>query len=750
MKNVETSDKITLSNLISEIKKGTYVIPDFQREFEWEPWDVKDLIKSIFMDYYIGTLLLWKASKENLKALNCTPLYAFEEKSKPQHIVLDGQQRLSAIHYAFFNHSKNYPDRKSKFYFFVNISHLLNENYDDAFTYLMESKPTNQLLSDVKLQYERHIFPLNQMEVGAWKITGWIKGYQEYWVDKLSISDKSEKEKILITKYIDQGNAFSTILEELFSQYCVSYIELDREISIAKVCDIFTNINSKGIPLNIFDLLNAMLRPYDIYLKEMWQNVMSDLNITDNNKMKIYILQVISILEQNYNSPKYLYYLVPNAKKTIKKEDNSSEDIILIKNKEEFEIKWNDSVTALKKAIKKLTNPRDYGIINSSFFPYSSIIPIFSAIYHYVDRAELTNRLDVKEKIKKWYWSSVFTNKYSSAVESTAAKDFQDLKKWFEDDNVLPDAVIQFYNEYKNMALENEKKNSAIYNAIFNLMVIKGAKDLVSFELPEYGELDDHHIVPYSWGKDMDGVGDKINSILNRTPLSKETNRLIIHDKLPSVYLKKMFDENSLNTDKVFKVLESHLISRKAVEILLRNDFSKEDYFEFILERKKTIVETIKNKIISEEIEIPENLIEINEKLEKIEISIRDLVAVVLKDKSENPFHCLVTSDIQEKVNQRISQYLKKFPELDDSEFEDFRRKLDYFDLQEYCKLITLTNVWPHFEGRFKNKQQLQERFNKLSELRNSIRHIRIVNEVTKLDGEASIVWFKNILDQLN
>jgi hypothetical protein len=747
MKNVETPDKISLANLITEIKKGNYVIPDFQREFEWDPWDVRDLIKSIFMDYYIGTLLLWKASKENVKALSCTPLYAFEEMGSPQHIVLDGQQRLSAIHYAFFNHSKNYPDRKNKYFFFVNIHHLIKENYDDAFTYQMENKPTKQLLRDVNLQYQKHIFPMNLMENGAWKILSWINGYKEFWKNIYSSVELEDSEKEKISNYILQGDLFSNIIEELFNQYFISFIELDREISVAKVCDIFTNINSKGIPLNIFDLLNAMLRPYDIYLKEMWHKEFNNLNITDNNKMKIYILQVMSILEQNYCSSKYLYYLVPNAKKYIKKSDNSNEEIVLIKTKDEFETKWNESVKALKSAIKKLNNPRDYGVINFNFLPYSSIIPIFSSIYYYVDSAKLTNRLDVKEKIKKWYWSSVFTNKYSSAVESTAAKDFQDLKKWFDDDTLQPEAIVHFFSEYKNLNLENEKKNSAIYNAIFNLMVLMEAKDWASFDLPEYAELDDHHIVPHHWGKDLDGVGDKINSILNRTPLSAETNRTVIHKELPNVYLKKMFDDNSVNPEKVYKVLESHLISRKAVEILLRTDFKREDYFEFIDERKKSIIETIKYKIISNEIEIPENLKELNEKMENVEISIRDLVARVLNDKSPDPFRFMVTSDIQEKVNLRIEQYLKKHPQIEDSEFGDFRKKLDYFDLQEYNKLITSGNVWVHFESIFKNKILLQERFSKLGELRNSIRHIRIVNEVTKLDGEAAIVWFTSILN---
>ena len=50
MKNVQKPEKIHLDKLISELGKGRFVIPDFQRDFEWMPWDVSDLIKSIFLD----------------------------------------------------------------------------------------------------------------------------------------------------------------------------------------------------------------------------------------------------------------------------------------------------------------------------------------------------------------------------------------------------------------------------------------------------------------------------------------------------------------------------------------------------------------------------------------------------------------------------------------------------------------------------------------------------------------------------
>ena len=58
MRDAQKPDHINLSQLISRLREGRYVIPDFQREFEWKPSDIRDLLRSIFRDYYIGSLLL--------------------------------------------------------------------------------------------------------------------------------------------------------------------------------------------------------------------------------------------------------------------------------------------------------------------------------------------------------------------------------------------------------------------------------------------------------------------------------------------------------------------------------------------------------------------------------------------------------------------------------------------------------------------------------------------------------------------
>jgi len=582
MKNIETPDKTHLGRLLEELRYGKYVIPDFQREFEWEPWDITELIRSIFEDYYIGTLLLWKVSKENLEVLKCEPIYGFDGSADPQHIVLDGQQRLSALYYTFFAPDKPFPRRKSRCFFFINLREILDENFDDAFSYEWESKRIIELLENRERQFEEKIFPLSIFKESPHAWLKWVEGYEDYRVHKTDPETaKRERDKI------------EYLIEDLISNYDVSFIELDRDIEISKVCDIFARINSTGVDLTIFDLLNAMLRPQNIFLKDMWRGVAEKFNVAETKKMRVYLLQIMSILKQGYCSPRYLHFLIPGVKKTIKLSDGSTDQTVLISSKEEFVRLWDFVVEKAEEAVEMLENPRDFGAIKPKFVPYPSMIPILTAINIERGSDNYPDKRAVENKIRRWYWSSIFTKNYSSSVESQTTKDFYALQKWFKNDEDVPQAVARLRNEIDNLDLESEtKQGSAVYKAIFDILILRGARDWNTFTLPEYSTLEDHHIVPKSWGKKH--VGDAINSILNRTPISDDTNKVIIGSQLPNVYLREML-KRAGNKEDIFQLLETHLIPRNAAEILLREDFSEEDYREFIQIRERAILDEIKS-----------------------------------------------------------------------------------------------------------------------------------------------------------
>src|SRR5204863_2312043 len=118
--------------------------------------------------------------------------------------------------------------------------------------------------------------------------------------------------------------------------------------------------------------------------------------------------------------------------------------------------------------------------------------------------------------------------------------------------------------------------------------------------------------------------GNLIGTILNRTPLTADTNRNVIGDRLPNAYIPELIEQNGENT--VRAILESHFISPAALAILLRDPFTPEDYEAFISERQRTIQDAIENLLIKERLDLEPQLRELDAKVEAVELRLRCLV----------------------------------------------------------------------------------------------------------------------------
>jgi hypothetical protein len=455
--------------------------------------------------------------------------------------------------------------------------------------------------------------------------------------------------------------------------------------------------------------------------------------------MNVYILQVMSILRQAYCSPKYLYYLLPGQEKKVREADGSLRREILVPDIADFERRWNHAVEALHWAIELLRHPQEFGAISSQYLPYVSILPAFAALEATARGLPASRQLDAHRKIRHWYWASVFLNRYSGSVESTSARDYQDVKAWFEDDINEPALITELRARFKTLDLRREtKRGTSVYNGVFNLLVLRGARDWMTGKVPQYGDLDDHHIVPKSWGREH-RLGDVIDSIVNRTPLTADTNRRVINDRLPNAYLPGLIADNGEST--VRAILESHFISPAAFDILRRDPFGPDDFEAFLIERQRTIQEAIEDLLIKERLDLPPQLRELDAHVEAVELSLRRRIDETLNgDVSKLPPHVL------HKIEERLQAAARKSPALDLDHYATLSGRLEYADLRELQQAILSKAAWPQVAGHFGNKETLAKRFDQLAELRNGIRHSRTVDDVTRKEGEAAVIWFRQVL----
>ena len=249
----------------------------------------------------------------------------------------------------------------------------------------------------------------------------------------------------------------------------------------------------------------------------------------------------------------------------------------------DFEEIWYEMSDYTNKAIHKLENLRDgFGVKDESQLPFSPTLPILAALTK--ELGTRSNKISCNTKVSIWYWSSVFSNAYSGAVDSQLTSDFREMRTWFSDDSKIPRTVERARREIISLNLRDVRtKGSALFKGVLSILTLEGAKDFDTKQVLENADYNDRdHIFPVA-----EFVSEKdLNSVLNITWMSGETNRHIKGYKKPLIYIKKFIDEKyGGNESEFLEMLKTHMINSVAY------NFMKKDNFEaFIEERQKLII----------------------------------------------------------------------------------------------------------------------------------------------------------------
>jgi hypothetical protein len=84
------TESVKLRELVERAVSHTWSIPEFQRGFVWKPVQVRDLIESLWLDYPIGSLLVWNSQQQTQERV-------VTDAQRPALWVVDGQQRTTAL-----------------------------------------------------------------------------------------------------------------------------------------------------------------------------------------------------------------------------------------------------------------------------------------------------------------------------------------------------------------------------------------------------------------------------------------------------------------------------------------------------------------------------------------------------------------------------------------------------------------------------------------------------------------------------
>ena len=221
--------------------------------------------------------------------------------------------------------------------------------------------------------------------------------------------------------------------------------------------------------------------------------------------------------------------------------------------------------------------------------PYQSqIIPLAAIL---ADIGDAWEHEANRTKLVRWYWNGVFGELYGSAVDTRIARDFMEVPAWLKggsEPSTVSETMFRA-DRLKTMRM----RLSAAYKGINALLMKEGAQDFRSGQKFDhtvfFGEnVDIHHIFPQDWCKKQNIKPDVFDSIINKTPLSYRTNR-IIGGLAPSEYLAKLQKGDAttppIEPEKLDVYLRSHLIDPS----LLRSD----QFDDFMADRQKQLLALI-------------------------------------------------------------------------------------------------------------------------------------------------------------
>ena len=87
-------ESVKIRDVVGRSVSHTWSIPEFQRGFVWKPTQVRDLAESLWLDFPIGSLLVWNSQQQTEERI-------VRDAQRPTLWVVDGQQRATALSILF-------------------------------------------------------------------------------------------------------------------------------------------------------------------------------------------------------------------------------------------------------------------------------------------------------------------------------------------------------------------------------------------------------------------------------------------------------------------------------------------------------------------------------------------------------------------------------------------------------------------------------------------------------------------------
>ncbi len=573
-----------IGDLVNDVMIGRIGLPDLQRPFVWRDSKVRDLFDSMLKGYPIGYIMLWESPNdyENKKSGIGANIKTYDQ---PKELVIDGQQRLTALVAAMYGvkvKDKNFKEREIK----ISFNPLSGEFAVWTSAYEKDTEWISKI-SDVFLAYRNHsVISLRKRFIQEAN-DGRRKKEQP------DISD--EEEYIIETNINDLLNLL---------QYSLPTLEINYNADEEDVAEIFVRVNSGGQSLNENNFIQTLISVYENETADKINEfseksrIPAD-NTSYNNILAIepaHLIRMAVGFGFRRARLRYAYMLLrgKNLETGIFSDDERQSNLNKFKRALDHVMdlnNWHAFINILGEA----------GYISDKLIASSNAV-VFSYILYLIAKYDYSlDAMSLKKTIRKWFFMSAITYFYTGSTESEVERQFADLRNIHNGNDFIAyiDRIIatRFTDDYFEFTLPNELNTAAAispsWNGYIASQIVLNTTMLFSntpiskyFILGSSGTksaIDKHHIFPKHYLSSIGFTSDRDrNQLANFTYLDYATN-IDISDDSPSEYVAKYRER--LGEEKYKKTCADHA---------LPEDFETMEYTEFLAARRILMAKIVK------------------------------------------------------------------------------------------------------------------------------------------------------------
>jgi len=739
-----------LTSWFNKIKAGELKLPRFQRHQAWDVNRIASLLETIISNLPLGVALILEVGDKEQFASRYLATGPKTHGRVLEHL-LDGQQRLTALWRTLHNNYEDYS-----YYLYLKDFDVAEDNIsndDDSIHYQWRYQKRGKrypLWSDDAAKcLAKGLVPLELLRPDdiSTEINSWI---EEALLESKPIDTTDEKYPALLSKYYEKREKLLGVLNkyrERIKHYNLPYLSLPSSTPKDVALTVFINMNTNTKPLSTYDIIVAEVESETgMSLHEMQADL--DLRHPEIKEMASIDYLILSTSALLQDKPPY----------------NRG---FLSMSKSDMTDKWPLMESGLVQAVRFL---QDEGVFSKQLLPTSVVVGVIGALY-----SAIPNGLDQRGKaevlLRRYLWSSFFTDRYDNNPVDRAMKDYKTMKSFIlglnkEDGKPTKETDIPVLdrNLFPIVDLEQlltigwPKKQNIKARAILCVAAKLGSYDLADgSKLTEHNlhQRDYHHIFPRHILGDLEVDTDLA---LNCMLISSSTNKSL-GAKTPFKYIQdryNIFDEETIN----FR-LSSHLVPIGAMKAA---DMEPDDkdllelrYRDFLKERAG-LFRTVAVKLCdgrsltidqaySDSSQILPELKDLNERISGIELATRKFIAKVFatEDHIKHAQELIPIKSIEAAQGKYESWQRKNPGEVVEAPMT-IKTILDNMSLSEYADVIVSKRNWNNFESVFISKGMVLSRFQQLATCRNRIRHDNYVSDIERKDGEAAVLWFSKAL----